>query len=445
MAGVVDYLDWFQIAYFDNTMTEDACKMANFACCLKLQRKMNNIKVIAFTHKNLEVNQIGVLHIGDDQLSSRLDALKQKLNIQELMFLSTCNRVEFVLVTDSHVDRNYVFFFLNVLYPELEQLAIEGYVQHAEIFEGAEAVAHILRVATSIDSMVVGEREIITQVRSAFENNRSMGLTGDTIRILLRHTIETAKKVYTHTAIATNPVSIVSLAYARLKETNVGLNSRVLIIGAGSTNTTFSKFLLKHGFTNFVVFNRTLENAEKLAQDLNAPAHSLSDLENYEQGFDILITCTGSEEPIITERVYSQLLQGDTSKKIIVDLAIPFDTDPVIFENYNVRHITVSDLKEISEINLQRRIQEVHHVQQILDDALAEFNVIYRNRQVELAMRSVPEKVKEIRKTTQAVFAKDLEKLDQETHELLSKMMDFMEKKYLSVPMKMAKEILVKQ
>ena len=139
------------------------------------------------------------------------------------------------------------------------------------------------------------------------------------------------------------------------------------------------------------------------------------------------------------------MLNGDTSKKIIVDLAIPYDTAPEIIEKHHIKHITVSDLKEISEINLQRRIQEVHHVQKILDDALADFNLIYRNRQVELAMRTVPEKVKEIRQTTQAVFAKDLEKLDPQTTELLSKMMDFMEKKYLSVPMKMAKEILVQQ
>ncbi len=406
---------------------------------------MNNIKVIAFTHKNLEVSQIGVLHIGDDQLASRLEALKQKMKIQELMFLSTCNRVEFVLVTDDHVDKNYVFFFLNALYFDFDKTVLERYSQASECFEGAEAVAHILRVATSIDSMVVGEREIITQVRSAFENNRSLGLTGDTIRILLRHTIETAKKVYTHTAIATNPVSIVSLAYSRLKETNAGLNSRILIVGAGSTNTTFSKFLLKHGFTNFSVFNRTLANAQKLANDIGGKAFTLDQLSSFKEGFDILITCTGSEEPIITESIYDQLLMGEESKKTIVDLAIPFDTDPAIIAKHHVKHITVSDLKEISEINLQRRIQEVHHVQQILDNALAEFNLIYRNRQVEIAMRVVPEKVKEIRQTAQAVFAKDLEKLDAETSELLSKMMDFMEKKYLSVPMKMAREILVKQ
>ena len=92
---------------------------------------------------------------------------------------------------------------------------------------------------------------------------------------------------------------------------------------------------------------------------------------------------------------------------------------------------------------MQRRIQEVHHVQEMLDAALTEFNKIYRERQVEVAMRAVPEKVREIRATAQAVFAKDLEALDPKATEVLEKMMAFMEKKYLSVPMKMAKEILV--
>jgi glutamyl-tRNA reductase len=406
---------------------------------------VNNINVIAFTHKNLEVNNIGLLHIGDEQLSDRLNELKNSLHLDEIMFLSTCNRVEFLFITNDFVDKTYIQHFLTSLYNDFDAELLNHFVSVAQQFEGTEAVTHMLRVATSIDSMVVGEREIITQVRSAFENCRNLGLTGDTIRVLMRHTIETAKKVYTHTAIATNPVSIVSLAYNKLRDTAFPLDSRILLVGAGSTNTTFSKFLLKHGFTNFTVFNRSLANAQKLANEVGGSAHLLSDLIQHDKGFDILITCTGSEEAIITKEIYESLLQGDTNKKVIVDLAIPCDTAPEVIEQFNVKHISVSDLKEISEINLQRRIQEVHHVQEMLDTALTEFNKIYRNRQVELAMRSVPEKVKEIRATTQAVFAKDLEELDPKAMEVIEKMMAFMEKKYLSVPMKMAKEILVQQ
>lgn len=406
---------------------------------------MNNINVIAFTHKNLEVNNIGLLHIGDELLSERLHGLKNVLQFDEIMFLSTCNRVEFIFITNDFVDKSYIHTFLTTLYADLDLELLNHFVTVAQHFEGTEAVAHILRVATSIDSMVVGEREIITQVRSAFENCRNLGLTGDTIRILMRHTIETAKNVYTHTAIATNPVSIVSLAYNRLRDTAFPLDSRILIVGAGSTNITFSKFLLKHGFTNFTVFNRTLANAEKLAAEVKGVAFPLSELKNFKDGFDILITCTGSEEAIITPDIYTALLNGDEHKKVIVDLAIPCDTAPEVIEQFNVKHISVSDLKEISEINLQRRIQEVHHVQNMLDIALSEFNKIYRQRQVEVAMRCVPEKVREIRATTHAVFAKELEGLDPKAAEVIEKMMAFMEKKYLSVPMKMAKEILVKQ
>lgn len=406
---------------------------------------MNNINVIAFTHKNLEVNNIGLLHIGDELLPERLHGLKNALQFDEIMFLSTCNRVEFIFITNDFVDKSYIHTFLTTLYADLDLELLNHFVTVAQHFEGTEAVAHILRVATSIDSMVVGEREIITQVRSAFENCRNLGLTGDTIRILMRHTIETAKNVYTHTAIATNPVSIVSLAYNRLRDTAFPLDSRILIVGAGSTNITFSKFLLKHGFTNFTVFNRTLANAEKLAAEVKGVAFPLSELKNFKDGFDILITCTGSEEAIITPDIYTALLNGDEHKKVIVDLAIPCDTAPEVIEQFNVKHISVSDLKEISEINLQRRIQEVHHVQNMLDIALSEFNKIYRQRQVEVAMRCVPEKVREIRATTHAVFAKELEGLDPKATEVIEKMMAFMEKKYLSVPMKMAKEILVKQ
>lgn len=404
---------------------------------------MNNINVIAFTHKNLEVNNIGLLHIGDDMLSERLYGLKNALHFDEIMFLSTCNRVEFIFVTNDFVDKNYIQFFLAALYPDFENELLNHFVSVAHHFEGTEAVAHILRVATSIDSMVVGEREIITQVRSAFESCRRFGLTGDTIRILMRHTIETAKVVYTQTAIATNPVSIVSLAYNRLRDTAFPLDSRIIIVGAGSTNTTFSKFLLKHGFNNFTVFNRTFANAEKLAKEVKGKAFPLSELSNFQGGFDILITCTGSEDAIITPEIYSALLNGDEHKKVIVDLSIPCDTAAEVIEQFNVTHISVSDLKEISELNLQRRIQEVHHVQNMLDSALSEFNKIYRQRQVEVAMRSVPDKVKEIRATTHAVFAKELEGLDPKAAEVIEKMMAFMEKKYLSVPMKMAKEILV--
>lgn len=226
-------------------------------CSVLLDIELESFYSIVFTHRNLSVDDIGNLHISEDEQAIRLNDIKQKFDLKELMFLSTCNRVEFQLVSPEVVGESFVNNFLITLYPHLNGKQVLKLQNASKVYSGIEAVKHMLDVASSIDSMVVGEREIITQVRNAFNLSRENGLTGDFIRILVRHTIETAKQVYTETNIAKKPVSVVSLAYHRLKQLNIPLDARFLIIGAGVTNTNMSRFLKKHGFTNFVLFNRT--------------------------------------------------------------------------------------------------------------------------------------------------------------------------------------------
>jgi glutamyl-tRNA reductase len=405
---------------------------------------LKDFKVIAFTHKNFDVSHIGNLHIEPDYQEYRLRQVKAQLQIEELMFLSTCNRVEYLLVFDGAINSVFLEQFFFDLYPLMEEDLRNAFIHAAQVFEGEEAIEHTLRVASSIDSMVIGEREIITQVRSSYENGKRMGLTGDFIRLLMRHTIETAKKVYTHTSISTKPVSVVSLAFHRLQELSPALDSRIVLIGSGVTNTSMARFLFKHGFTNFTVFNRTLENGKKLAEEIKGKALPLSDLTHYKEGFDILITCTGSEDHIISPFIYEQLLQDDEDRKIVIDLAIPYDLDPSVPELFPVKHISVDDLRLVSEANLKERTKEIAHVEKILFDELAQFSHIYKLRQVELAMRDVPMKVKDIKATAKTVFARELETLDPAAQEVLENMLNFIEKKYMSVPMKMAKEILIK-
>jgi len=415
-------------------------------CAVIKNRSLNTLKIIAFTHHHLTVGDIGQLHIDPDHQKVRLETLKSELNIDEIMFLSTCNRVEFVLNHAQNIDDDFLFSFFKTLYPNKNQEFWSRYVLAANFHEGEDAVRHVFSVASSIDSMVIGEREIITQVRTAFENCREMGLTGDVIRLLIRQTIETAKKVYTETSIAKNPVSVVSLAYHALKAMNFSLDSRVLIIGAGVTNTNMSRFLKKHGFTNFNVFNRTLSKAEFLAGELNGNFHPLKAIESFDKGFDIIITCTGSENHIISPKIYANLLQGETDKKVVIDIAIPQDLDPEIVKNQNVNHISVELLQKTSNENLKVRIAEVKHVESILQSAYIEFENLYQERTIELAMRSVPQKVKEIKSVAiNQIFKTELDEMDNQSREILEKVMGYMEKKYMSVPMKMAKEILLKK
>ena len=402
--------------------------------------------IVAFTHRLVDVNQIGVLHIEDVKQEDRLKLLKQEMNLSELMFLSTCNRVEFSFVTEHNVDQAFLYRFFSVLYSYFTDEQLTFYSKNSEYLGGESAVAHLFAVASSIDSMVIGEREIITQVRNAFETSRAMGLTGDFIRLLMRHTIETAKRVYTETSIATKPVSVVSLAYHRLRDMNIPLDARILIIGAGVTNTNMSRFLRKHGFKKFVVFNRTLSKGEQLAAELNGRALPLDDLLTYSEGFDVIIACTGADAHIISPEIYDQLLQGETSRKVVIDIALPQDLDPRIIEKHPVTHISVDLLQKISTENLKERSKEIQHVEEILAEAMYDFKHISKVRSVELAMREVPEKVKQIRATAMnEVFKNDLEQLDDASKEVLDKIIGYMEKKYMSMPMIMAKEILLKK
>lgn len=407
---------------------------------------LDTLHIIAFTHRNLSVNEIGQLHIEAEKQVDALPSLKEAVGLSELMFLSTCNRIEYTLCTDRRVDADFIHELLHELYPNLSSEALNRFVENADVFKGVDAVEHLLLVASSVDSMVVGEREIITQVRNSYELSKKIGITGDLIRILMRHTIETAKSVYTHTNIAKRPVSVVSLAYHKLRDMNVPLDARILIVGAGTTNTNMSRFLKKHGFTNFNVFNRTFAKAEQLANDLGGTAHPLPALKDFTGGFDIIITCTGSENHILTPEIYQQLLQEDSDRKVVIDIAIPQDLSPDIIRKHNVQHISVEVLQKISKENLAARSKEVEHVRSIIAEAIQDFKEIYKERSVELAMRAVPNKVKEIKRAAlDEVFRRDVDSLDENAREVLENIIQYMEKKYMSMPMIMAKEILLKK
>lgn len=405
---------------------------------------MKEFKIIAFTHRNTPLEQVGKYHVDPQIRESVLNNLRETLNIKELMYLSTCNRVEFLFISNDIIDQAFLNNFFHAFKPEWSANELQESAERAILFEGEEAVRHFFRVASSLDSLVVGEREIITQVRTAFEESSSFKLTGDFIRLMIKSTIETAKRVYTDTPVARNPVSVVSLAYRKLKNMHVKKDARILVIGAGQTNTSMCKYLRKHGFTDFNIFNRSLPNAEVLAKMVGGNAHTLEQLHTFEGGFDVLITCTAASGHILDPQSYKRLLNGDTNRKVVVDLAIPADIDPAVYKFFPVSAILVETLRQAAEENLALRHSALDQCEDILNEQLQEFRSLYRQRQVELAMKDVPKIVREIREhATTNVFARELNQLDEQSREIVDKMLIYLEKKYISVPMKMAREILL--
>jgi glutamyl-tRNA reductase len=401
--------------------------------------------VIAFTHHSIGVEEIGNFHLEQDEIVPKMEHIKSKMNIEEIMYLSTCNRVEFIFVTKQEVDTEFTALFLQAFNDDWDEVHIHPLVENRKCWNGINAVNHVIEVACSLDSMVIGEREIITQLREAFTFSRQHELSGDTIRVVMRQVIQTAKKVYTETTIAEKPVSVVSLAYHQLKDKELSNDARVVIVGAGVTNVNMCRFLMKHGFHDFTVFNRTLEKGEQLAKMLKGSAFKLDSILEYKKGFDLLVLCTGAKDAIMTEEIYSSLLNGETENKTVIDLAVPADLDKTILEQYQLEHISVKHLKAISENNIKERKKELIKVRQLIFEAVEEFKEIFKMRQVEIKMRSIPERVKEIRSTAiNEVFQNDLEQLDENSREIVDKILNYMEKKYVSVPMLMAKEIMSK-
>jgi glutamyl-tRNA reductase len=405
---------------------------------------LKHLKIIAFTHKQIELKELGKLVICGESLTAKLQKVKAQFDIPEIFYLATCNRVEFVMATGQVVDKQFAEQFINALDINICAAHMDIFLGGASIYEDYEALNHLLRTSCSLESLVVGEKEILPQMRKAYECCKDEGLTGDYLRMVMNTVVKTAKEVYTHTNISKNPISVVSLAYRKLKDLKQCSNARVLIVGAGDTNRNISKYLQKHKFSNFAVFNRTLSKAEELAADLGGEAYDLAALKNYTKGFDVIITCTSCIEPIISAEVYKTLLNGDTDKKTIVDLALPNDTAPEVLMNYPVNFIEVNSLNEVAKNNLQERYQELVHAEKIIEQNIAEFTPLLKLRRVEVAMREVPEKIKEIRNTAlNSVFAEEVQGMDKESREVLEKVLNYMEKKYISVPMIMAKEILI--
>ncbi|MBS1646450.1 MAG: glutamyl-tRNA reductase [Bacteroidetes bacterium] len=402
--------------------------------------------IVAVSHKNFSLSEIGKLHLEEEHQQEILNKLKTDLGLKELLYLSTCNRVAFLFVTPTKVDASFLTTLFCTINTSLKRNEQKKYLEKSKLYAGHKATEYILSVASSLDSLVVGEREIITQFRFAYEKCQQIGLTGDFMRLLARHTIETAKQVFTETDIAKNPVSVMSLACRLLRERNIKDNARCVFIGAGQTNATMAKYLKKHHFSTFVVFNRSLQKAKNLADELGGEAYMLAQTKNYTKGFDVLITCTGSSENLVTPTMYQQLLQGEKDKKIIIDLAVPVDIHPQVLKDFNIDYISVNEIKKQARENIALRKKEIKICEQLIAQKVLEFKSILHERKVELAFGEIPQKIKEIHNAALTeVFAKDLNHLDDASRHTVEKIMSYLEKKYNAVAITTAKKVFLNQ
>ncbi len=405
---------------------------------------LEHYKILTITHKNTNLNKLGK-YVIDDASQQKLEALKNAFGFGELMYLSTCNRVLYFFTSTQVLDADFQERFFLQVNPQLNNGSLSCLPDIVEYYDGKEALMHLFEVASSMNSLVVGEREILRQLREAYDQSKAWGLTGDDIRMAMNKAIETAKAVYSNTRIGEKPVSVVSLAIQKLLASKQPKDARILLVGAGQTNKLVAKFLNKHGYSNVTVFNRTLEKAQALADLLKGKALPLGDLADYKAGFDVMIVCTGATKAIINPDLYQSLLNNESGDKLAIDLSIPNNIAAETVESFDMEYIEIEDLRQLAEANISFREKEVEHGREIIIENIYTFQKLYKERQITRALREVPSAVKEVKNhAMNTVFKKELEDLDEEALDLLNRMMSYMEKRCISIPMEAAKKSVLR-
>lgn len=406
----------------------------------------NPLRTIAITHKIFPLDLIGSLHIAPEARNSRIEQLKNSLQIQELVYISTCNRVEFVFTLDHYVCPGFAGRLLSTLFPELDAQTVQTIATQCERYNENEALEHLLKVSSSLESMVIGEREIITQIRLSYEEAEKNNWSGDFLRLIWKQILKTSKEIYTHTDLAKKPVSVASLAWQRFQEAGLPHDARIMLIGAGQIIRNMHKFLFENNYRNVIVVNRTAERGEELARQFDSDFLLLDELPYYSGGMDALISCTAADQAILGLELFATITDGQSKKITVIDLALPSDIDPAVAQLTHVHYTDMSTIQEIAKNNIAFREQAITACEAIISRGMKEFEKMQQERQVELAMQEIPQVIKNIRETAiGSVFAKDLEQLDEQSRAVLEKVVAYMEKKYISIPMKMAKEVLLQE
>jgi glutamyl-tRNA reductase len=220
-----------------------------------------------------------------------------------------------------------------------------------------------------------------------------------------------------------------------------------LLVGAGQTNNLVAKFLKKYQYENVTVFNRSYGRAEELVSRFTTGrAFALDELPSYTGGFDVLFVCTGSTEPIITPELLPALLAGEAPEaKIVIDLAVPHNVAPALRAAPSFQYIQIEHLRHLAQENHSFRENEILRANHLLNDHREDFLLAFRERRLELALRGLPQEIKAVRhRAVNEVFRKDLEDLDDNARDLMERMLVYMEKKCIGIPMKAAREALLK-
>lgn len=329
------------------------------------------IVIVGLSHKTAPVEYRERLSFPEICTEALQELLKYK-NITEAVILSTCNRTEIYAVTEDVPEgQNSIVCFLSN-YCNLNESEL---VKYLYFHDSINAISHLFRVVSSLDSMVVGEAQILGQAKEAYEIAFNTGATGAILNKFFRHAFFVGKKVRTDTGIGESAVSI-SYAAVELAKKVFGVfeNRTVMVIGAGEMSELTAKHLISNGIKTVLVANRTYEKAVEFAERFNGRAVSFDDLFNQMVNADIIISSTGAPSYVIRKSDILKVMQTRKNRPIFfIDIAVPRDIDPKVNNIYNAFLYNIDDLQSVVDANLADRSKEAKKAEVIIEQEIEEF------------------------------------------------------------------------
>ncbi|GHH97209.1 glutamyl-tRNA reductase [Neobacillus kokaensis] len=399
-----------------------------------------HILVIGLNYKTAPVEIRERLTFNETDLVDAMKQLKTKKSILENVILSTCNRTEIYAVVDQlHTGRYYMKEFLaNWFGMELAEFS-----PFLFIYEDDGAVEHLLNVTCGLNSMVLGETQILGQVRTSFINAQEQGATGSVFNHLFKQAITLAKKAHSETEIGANAVSVSYAAVELAKKIFGSLaNKHVLIFGAGKMGELAAQNLHGNGVKKVTVINRTYDKAQDLASRFSGEARSIDELQKSLIEADILISSTGAKDFVITKDMMSFVEKKRKGKPLfMVDIAVPRDLDPQIAELENVFLYDIDDLEGIVEANLKERQKAAEKIMLMIEKEIVDFKQWLGMLGVIPVISALREKALAIQAETMESLERKLPNLSERDRKVLSKHTKSIINQMLKDPILQAKEL----
>jgi glutamyl-tRNA reductase len=331
-----------------------------------------NIVVVGLSHKTASVEIREKVAFAPTHMEKPLRNLVALDDITEGVIVSTCNRVEIYVTTrDIAGGIARVKRFLS----DHHNVPLETLDHHLYAYHGEEAIRHVFRVASSLDSMVVGEPQILGQIKTSYGYAAEYRSSGIILNRFLHKAFSVAKRVRTETKIASSAVSVAFAAVELARKIFNDLSDKtVMLIGAGEMCELAAKHFLNNGVRGLMVTNRTFERAEKLAEEFDGKAVRFDDLFDQLHKADIILSSTGAPHTIIGAGDLAEVMRRRKQKPMFfIDIAIPRDIDPAVNDVENVYLFTVDDLQEVVAANLQQRKEEANKAEEIVNQEIGQF------------------------------------------------------------------------